>query len=129
MDIGVWVPPSPRYQAKTSLDCSRGHQGPSRLRRRERKAATRAAAYTTEEVVAVAEVTPEEPLKINTKVALQANREIVFEDESVPVPRKGYTFSQGTSLAMWTEVFSVPKDQSATLLYRAGLQQLYCLIN
>ena len=101
VDMGIWVPPSPSYQAKTSLEGSRGHQGPrkgagpSRLRRRERRAAARAAAAdTTEEVVEVAEVTPEEPLNITTKVAVQATEEIVSDDETVPVLRKGRTCSK-----------------------------------
>ena len=97
----MWMPLNPPYQAKTSLEGSRGHQGPrkgatpSRLRKRERRAAARAAAAdTAEEVDEVAEVTPEEPLNISTKVAVQASEEIVSEDETVPVLRKGPTCSK-----------------------------------
>ena len=48
-ELGVWMPPSPPPKKVTSGDASRGHQGfrkgagPSRQRRRDRRAAERAA--------------------------------------------------------------------------------------
>ena len=55
MDLGVWVPPTPRLPSDSA---SRGHlgprkgAGPSRQRRRERRAADRAAVAEASEEVA-----------------------------------------------------------------------------
>ena len=64
IDLGVWVPPTPRSPSDSA---SRGHHGPrkgagpSRQRRRERSAAERAAASEAPEEVA--EVETEEPVE------------------------------------------------------------------
>ena len=88
MDLGVWDPP--RHPDPPSTDSSRGHQGtrsagPSRIRRRERRAAARTANATSDTAENVEE-TAGEPMEkadeANTAVEAQNAKEVTTAGEA-----------------------------------------------